>query len=54
MDNTETSAGITERRADYQVRMNPRCSLFKDFLEKEGKAFLTKRSRAEDKREKTR
>ncbi|MGO9377039.1 MAG: hypothetical protein ACLP29_00645 [Dissulfurispiraceae bacterium] len=48
MDNTETSAGITERRADYQVRMSPRCSLFKDFLEKEGNVFLTKRSRAED------
>ncbi len=53
MDNTETSAGITEPRADYQVRMSPRCSLFKYFLEKEGKAFLTKRSRAEDKGEKT-
>jgi hypothetical protein len=34
--------------------MSLRCSLFKDFLEKEGKAFLTKRSRAEDKGEKAR
>jgi hypothetical protein len=43
MDNTETRAGISERRPDYQVRMSPRCSLFKYFPEKEGKAFLTKK-----------
>ncbi|MGO9953010.1 MAG: hypothetical protein ACLPN1_12495 [Dissulfurispiraceae bacterium] len=48
MDNTETSAGITVLRPDYRVRMRLRCSLFKDFLEKEGNVFLTKRSRAED------
>jgi hypothetical protein len=35
----ETNAGITERRADYQVPMSLRYSMLKDFREKKGKLF---------------